>query len=76
MNNFELVRELTDDEFSLIYTLITSRKKYPDVIIDVNKHAAECRELISLISEKRSEMDKLERAVDQLERKFFYKMVK
>ena len=75
LNEFELVKELTDEEFDPMYLLINSSCKYPAVVIDIHKHTNDVSDQVYIIKHKKSEKEKLERSICNLEDKLFLLMV-
>ena len=45
LDKFELVKELTDEEFYPIEILINSDYNYPDIVIDIHKHMKDVKNL-------------------------------
>ena len=71
---FEFVRELTDEEFYPMELLIHSHYKYPEIIIDVHKHTDNISNLVHIIKYKKSEVEKLEEDICELEKELFVAM--
>lgn len=76
LNQFELVRELTDEEFYPMELLIHSHYKYPEIIIDVHKYMNDVSNMVNTIRYKKSEIERLEIDVYNLEKKLFMTMSK
>ena len=76
LNEFELVRELTDEEFYPMELLIHSHYKYPAIVIDVHKYMNDVSNTVYTIKYKKSEIEKLEKEVCSLEKKLFMDMSK
>lgn len=76
LNEFELVRELTDEEFYPMELLIHSHYKYPTIVvdIDIHKHTVDVSNIVYTIKSKKSEIEKLEKEVCNLEKKLFTTM--
>lgn len=75
LNNFELVRELTDEEFYPMQLLICSNYKFPHCIIDIEKVKNNVTELVNLLRNKKEELGNLEKEIGTLE-KSLYKAMK
>ena len=71
LDEFELVKELTDKEFYLVESLIYSNYKYPSIIIDVNKHTNDTSKMVNTIKRKKSKVGKLEKDICNLEKKLY-----
>ena len=71
---FEFVRELTDEEFYPMELLINSHYKYPEIVVDVHKHTDDISNLVHIIKYKKSEVEKLEKDICELEKELFVAM--
>ena len=71
---FEFVRELTDEEFYPMELLIHSHYKYPEIVVDVHKHTDDIANLVHIIKYKKSEVEKLEKDICELEKELFVAM--
>ena len=71
LDEFELVKELTDEEFYPMELLIHSHYKYPAIIIDIHKCMNNVLDIVHTIRSKKYEIDKLEKDVCDLEKKLF-----
>lgn len=71
LDEFELIKELTDEEFYTMDFLISSYYKYPDIIIDIHKHMNDVSDIVNTIKHKKSEVAKLEKDIHDLEKKLF-----
>lgn len=71
---FEFVKELTDEEFYPMELLIHSHYKYPSIVIDVHKHMSDVSNMVYTIKYKKSEVEKLEKDICDLEKKLFVSM--
>lgn len=68
LDKFELVKELTDEEFNIIHSLIASRYKWPDTIIDLNKPRDKLvKAIIDGINSRKLEVEKLNAEIRNLE---------
>lgn len=74
LDEFELVKELTDEEFYPMELLIHSHYKYPEIVIDVRKYMKDVSNMVYTLKYKKSEMEKLEKDVCDLEKKLFIAM--
>lgn len=75
INDFELVKELTDEEFYPMQLLIYSNYKFPNCIIDIEKVKNNVTELVNVLRNKKEELWKLEKEIGTLE-KSLYKAMK
>ena len=71
LDEFELIKELTDKEFCLIESLIGSNYRYPSVIIDVRKHMNDTSKMVNTIKRKKSKVEKLKKDICNLEKMIF-----
>lgn len=71
LDEFELVKELVDNEFYLIESLVYSCYKYPSVVIDVNKHMNNTSKIVNTIKRKEAKVDKLKKEICNLEKKLY-----
>lgn len=71
LDEFELVKELTDKEFYLVESLIQSNYKYPSIVIDVNKHTNDTSKIVNAIKRKKSKVKKLKKDICNLEKKLY-----
>ena len=76
LDNFILVRELTDEEFYPMELLINSNYKFPEIVIDVHKHMNDVSNIVTTIRELKSERAKLSKDICELEKKLFMEMRK
>lgn len=76
LDEFELVKELTDKEFYPIELLSYSRYNYPTTIIDIHKHMNSVSKIIKALRCKQSKKEKLVKDICDLERKLFTFMSK
>lgn len=74
LDDFELVKELTYEEFYIMDFLIDSNYKYPSIVIDVHKHMNDVIDIINAMKCKKSEVKKLVKDIHDLEKKLFYSM--
>ena len=74
LDEFELIKELTDEEFYPMELLINSHYKYPAIVIDVHKHMNDVSDMVYTIKYKKSEVKRLERDICDLEKKLFVYM--
>jgi hypothetical protein len=74
LDKFELVKELTDEEFYPMELLINSHYKYPSVIIDIHKHMHDVFDIVKTIRNKKSKVEKLKKDICTLEKKLFASM--
>lgn len=74
LEEFEFVKELTDEEFYPMELLIYSHYKYPDVVIDVHNHINDVSDIVNTIKYKKSELEKLEKDICKLEKELFVAM--
>lgn len=75
INDFELVKELTDEEFYPMQLLIYSSYKFPHCIIDIEKVKNNVTELVNVLRDKKEELWELEKEIGILE-KSLYKAMK
>ncbi len=75
INDFELVKKLTDEEFYPMQLLIYSNYKFPHCIIDIEKVKNNVTELVDVLRDKKEELWKLEKEIGTLE-KSLYKVMK
>lgn len=72
LDEFKLIKELTDEEFYLMELLIHScYSKYPAVVIDVPKHINDASDIIKTLQHKKSEKEELEKEIHGLEKQLF-----
>ena len=71
---FKFVKELTDEEFYPMELLIHSHYKYPSIVIDIHKHMSDVSNMVYTIKYKKSEVEKLEKDICDLEKKLFISM--
>lgn len=74
LDKFELIKELTDEEFYPIAILTRSCYKYPDVVIDVHNHMNDVSDIVCTVKNKKLEVEKLTKDIRNLEKKLFYSM--
>ena len=74
INNFELVKELTDEEFYPMEILINSRYKYPTALIDIPKHTNDVYHLVETIQHNKAVDVKLQKYIQNLEKQLFMSM--
>lgn len=75
INDFKLVKELTDEEFYPMQLLIYSNYKFPRCIIDIEKVKNNVTELVNLLRNKKEELRNLKKEIGTLE-KSLYKAMK
>lgn len=75
INDFKLVKELTDEEFYPMQLLIYSNYKFPHCIIDIEKVKNNVTELVNLLRNKKEELRNLKKEIGTLE-KSLYKAMK
>ena len=75
LNEFVLVKELTDKEFYPMELLIHSRFSYSEGIIDIHEVMDNVTDLVSILRKKKSELKKLEKEIGDLENQLFNKMI-
>jgi hypothetical protein len=72
LEQLELVRELSDEEFNIIKILTCSRYKWPDIIIDINKPKDKLvKAIIDGVNSRKLEVEKLTTEICNLERGLF-----
>lgn len=71
LNDFELVRELTKEEFNLIEIFCNSKYTFPGELIDVNKCTKRLNSVVSWVRHKKAELAELENEVSMLENRLF-----
>ena len=76
LDEFKLVKELTDKEFYPMYLLITSNYKYPSIIIDIHKHMNDVTKIVKTLRRKNSKVKKLKNDIHDLMKKLFISMKK
>lgn len=69
LNNFEFVKELTDEEFYPI-----KLPSYPNIVIDVHKHMKDVSEIVDKLKSKKEESVKLEKEICELEKELYKAM--
>lgn len=74
LDKFELIKELTDEEFYPVEILTSSRYKYPNIVIDVHNHMNDVSDIVCTIKNKELEVEKLTKDIRNLEKKLFYSM--
>lgn len=74
INDFVLVKELTDDEFYPMSILINSRYKFPSIVIDVHEHMVNVKDMVEEIKSKEAELLKLQKEVHDLHKQLYLKM--
>ena len=74
LDEFKLVKKLTNEEFYPMELLINSRYRYPSIVIDVHKHMNDVVDTVRLIKHKQWAMTKLENDICNLEKKIFVSM--
>lgn len=74
LEEFEFIKELTDEEFYPMELLIHSHYKYPDIVIDVHNHIDDVSDIVNTIKYKKSELEKLEKDICKLEKELFVAM--
>ena len=74
INNFEFVKELTDEEFYPMYLLINSNYRFPNFLIDVQSHMDSVSGIVSLLQKKKSELYDLQKEIGKLEKELYRKM--
>lgn len=74
INEFEFVRELTDEEFYPIELLIESNYKFPDCVIDIERNDDDIYELVNLLRNKKEQLESLKREIGNLERNLYWEM--
>ena len=74
LDEFILIKELTDEEFYPIEVLIHSNYRYPSIIIDVHKHMHDVFSIVNTIKNKESEVKKLTYDIHNLEKQLFIHM--
>ena len=74
LGKFELVKELTDEEFYPMKLLIDSNIKFPVTMIDIHQNMANVSDIIDAIKYKKWEIEKLQRSVGILETALFNSM--
>lgn len=77
LDKFELVRELTDEEFYPMEILIHSRYEWPETLIDINKfkNNEEILDIVRAHRDRERELENLKREIYLLE-KDLYKAVR
>ena len=77
LEQFELVRELSDEEFYPIEILICSRYKWPETLIDINKFKdnEEVLDIVRVHRDRERELEKLKKEIYLLE-KDLYKTIR
>lgn len=76
INNFELVKELSDEEFYPMDLLIESNCRFPNILINVQSHIDSVSEIVSLLRKKKSELQDLQKEIRKLEKELYQKMKK
>jgi len=74
LDDFILVKELTDEEFYPMELIINSRYRYPSIVIDVHKHMADVSGIVRRIRRRESKVKKLDKDIHDLEKKLFISM--
>lgn len=74
LDKFELIKELTDEEFYPIEILTSSRNKYPNIVINIHNHMNDVSDIVYTIKHKELEVEKLTNDISNLEKKLFYSM--
>lgn len=74
INDFVLVKELTDEEFYPISILINSNYRFPAIIIDIHKHMKDVSDMVAQIKNKEAELLSLKREVHGLHKQLYLKM--
>lgn len=73
LEKFELVKELTDEEFYPIEILSTSRYKYPSAIINIPAKE-DISELIESIKYDETEINRMNQHIKELEKQLYLSM--
>lgn len=76
INDFELVKKLTDEEFYPMELLIHSSYKFPNYIIDVEKNKNNVTNLVDLLRNKKEKLCNLQKEIRNLEKDLFKAMKK
>ena len=74
LDEFEFVKELTDEEFYPMELLIDSNYKFPPITIDIHKHMNDVSNMVSELKHKKSELKNLYKDIRNLEKKLFVSM--
>lgn len=75
INDFVLVKELTDEEFYPISILINSNYRFPAIIIGIHKHMKDVVDMVAQIKNKEAELLNLKREVHGLHKQLYLKMM-
>jgi hypothetical protein len=78
LDQFELVRELSDEEFYLIEILTNSRYRFPATLIDINKYTGneEILDIIRAHKDREKELKKLKKEIYDLEKELCISLCK
>lgn len=74
INDFVLVRELTDEEFYPMEILINSNYKFPTNVIDIHEHMRDVADLVTEIKSKEEKLLNLKREVHGLHKQLYLNM--
>lgn len=74
INNFELVKELSDEEFYPMDLLIKSNYRFPNILINVQSHIDSVSKIVSVLRKKKSELQDLQKEIGKLEKELYHKM--
>lgn len=71
IEQFELIKELSDEEFYPMELLIHSHYNYPPIVIDVHNHMNDVTDIVKEIKHKKSEVNELKKEICNLEKKLY-----
>ena len=79
LEHFELVKELTDQEFYPMELLINSRYNFPHTLIDIanisDNVIAEAEDIYLAAREKEKQLEQLKKDIDDLEKQMFILLI-
>jgi hypothetical protein len=73
LDQFELVKELSDEEFYLMEILISSRYNFPTALIEVSKYIEndEILDILRAHKDREKELEKLKKEIHNLEQELY-----